>query len=111
MEASSARPGWMPAGASLPLPCQTRAKKKYVRAVFIVRHPRGHRVPNVLITWNQPDCRSDREVVEDLESILVLDSGSGPGELFEVIFQRLTDSIVIDSQSKTVIAPVVRESI
>src|SRR5258705_9381863 len=94
-----------------PSPCQTRAKKKYVRAVFILRHPSGHRVPNVLITWNQPDRRSDRDIVEDLEPILVLDSRCGSGELLEVIFQRLTDSIVIDSQPKTVIGPVVREAI
>jgi hypothetical protein len=36
---------------------------------------------------------------------------AAPVSLFEVIFQRLTDSIVIDSQSKSVIGPVVREAI
>jgi hypothetical protein len=65
----------------------------------------------VPITWNQPDRRSDRDIVEDFESILVLDSGCGSGELLEVIFQRLTDSIVIDSQPKTVIGPVVSQAI
>jgi hypothetical protein len=44
----------------------------------------------VLIIWNQPDRRSDRDIVEDLEPILVLDSGCDSGELLEVIFQRLT---------------------
>ena len=65
----------------------------------------------MLITLNQPDRRSDREIVEDLEPILVFHSGCGSGEPREVIFKRLTDSIVIDSQSKTVIGPVVREAI
>ena len=65
----------------------------------------------MLITWNQPERRSDREIVEDLEPVLVLYSGCGSCELFEVILQRLTDSIVIDSQSKTVIGTAVREAI
>jgi hypothetical protein len=94
-----------------PSKCQTQAKKKYIRGAFILRHLSGHRVPDVLITWNQPHRRSDRDTVKDLQPLLVLESGCGSGEPRDIIFQRLTDSIVIDSQSKTVIGPVVREAI
>src|SRR5882724_5477105 len=94
-----------------PSKCQTQAKKKYIRSAFILRHLSGHRVPDVLITWNQPHRRSDRDTVKDLQPLLVLESGCGSGEPRDIIFQRLTDSIVIDSQSKTVIGPVVREAI
>ena len=65
----------------------------------------------MLITWNQPDRRSDRNIVKDLQPLLVLESGCGSGEPRDIILQRLTDSVVIDSQSKTVIGPVVREAI
>jgi hypothetical protein len=57
------------------------------------------------------DRRSDREIVGDLEPILVFHSGCDFVEPLDVISQRLTDSIVIDSQSETVIGPVIREAI
>src|SRR6266850_4065778 len=94
-----------------PSKCQTQAKKKYIRSALILRHLSGHRVPDVLITWNQTHRRGDRDTVKDLQPLLVLESGCGSGEPRDIIFQRLTDSIVIDAQSKPVIGPVVREAI
>src|SRR5947207_5512607 len=91
--------------------CQTPAKKKYIRSAFILRHFGGHRVPDVLITWNQPHRGSDRDTVKDLQPLLVPESGCGSGEPRDIILQRLTDSIVIDSQSKAVIGPAVKEAI
>src|SRR5579864_1460358 len=67
-------------------PCQTQAKKKYIRASFIFRYLSRERIPDVLITWNQPDRRSDRETVEGLEPIFVFRSGRGCGESRDVIF-------------------------
>src|ERR1700731_2140898 len=58
-----------------------------------------------------PHRRSDRDTVKGFQPLLVLESGCVSGEPRDVIFQKLTDSIVIDSQSKTVVAPVVREAI
>src|SRR6266481_9285265 len=87
---------------STPSKCQTQAKKKYISAAFILRHLSGHRIPDVLITWNEPDRRSDGDIVKDLQPLLVLESGCGFGEPRDIMFQRLTDSIVIDSQSTTV---------
>ena len=63
------------------------------------------------MTWNQPDRRSDRDIVKDLQPLLVLESGCGFGESRDIMLERLTDSIVIDSHSNTVIGPVVRQAI
>src|SRR6185503_7635536 len=95
----------------LPSPCHTRAKKKYIRAAFILRDLSGRRVPDVLITWNQPDRWSDREIVKDLQPLLVLESGCGFGEPRNITLQRPADSIVIDAKSNTVIGPAVREAV
>ena len=96
---------------SPPSPRHTRAKKKYISAAFILRYLGSRRIPDVLITWNKPDRRGDRDIVKDLQPLLVLESGCGVGEPRDIVFQRLTDSIVIDPQSETVIGPVVREAI
>ena len=65
----------------------------------------------MLVTWNEPDRRSDRDIVKDLQPLLVLESGYGFGEPRDLMFHRLTDSIVRDAQSNTVIGPVIREAI
>jgi len=71
----------------------------------------GQRIPNALITWNDSNCRSNREIVEDFEPVLVFWNGCGSREPRDVVIQGLTDSIVIDSQSETVIGPALREAI
>jgi hypothetical protein len=38
--------------------------KKYIRPVFMFGHLSGNRIPDVLIAWNEPDRRSDGEIVE-----------------------------------------------
>ena len=92
-------------------PCQTQSNKKYIRAAFLLHRGGGQRIPNVLITWNDSNCRSNREIVKDFEPVIVFENGCGSGEPRDVVLQGLTDSIVIDSQSETVIGPVVRDAI
>src|SRR5207248_3643733 len=46
--------------------------KKYIRPVFTFGHLSGNRIPDVLIAWNEPDCRSDGEIVENFHSHFVI---------------------------------------
>jgi hypothetical protein len=45
--------------------------KKYICPVFMFGHLSGNRIPDVLVTWNEPDRRSDGEIIEDLYSLFV----------------------------------------
>src|SRR5215469_260912 len=78
-------------------PSQTETNEKYVRASFILHRGSGQRVPDVLITWNHSDCWGNREIVKDLDPILVLRSRCTSREPRDVVLQRPTDSVVIDS--------------
>jgi hypothetical protein len=40
---------------------------------------------DVLITWNEPDRRSDRNIVKNLEPLLVIESGCSAGEPRETL--------------------------
>ena len=46
--------------------------KKYIRPVFMFGHMSGNRIPDVLIAWNEPDRRSDGEIVENFHSHFVV---------------------------------------
>src|SRR5207253_355881 len=46
--------------------------KKYIRPVFMFGHVSGNRIPDVLIAWNEPDRRSDGEIVENFHSHFVV---------------------------------------
>ena len=46
--------------------------KKYIRPGFMFGHLSGNRIPDVLIAWNEPDCRSDGEIVENFHSHFVI---------------------------------------
>src|SRR5437773_1948072 len=46
--------------------------KKYIRPVFMFGHLSGNRIPDVLIAWNEPDRRSDGEIVENFHSHFVV---------------------------------------
>ena len=47
--------------------------KKYIRPVFMFGYLSGNGIPDVLITWNEPDRRGDSEIVEDFYSFFVAD--------------------------------------
>jgi hypothetical protein len=66
-------------------PRQAQTNEKYVGAVFILHHTSGHRVPDMLIAWNHPNCWSNREIVKDLQPVLVLGSGCGSGEPRDIV--------------------------
>src|SRR5260370_42716123 len=62
-------------------------------------------VPNVLITRNQPDRRSDREIVKDLGTFLVLYSPLSSCKLREIVLQWPAYPVAIESCCETVILP------
>src|ERR1700686_510523 len=74
---------------------------------MVCHHFSSEWVPDVLITRNQPDRRSDREIVKDLCTFLVLYSCLVSCELRDIVLQRPTYSVVIESHSETVVFPVV----
>src|SRR5260370_35233366 len=74
---------------------------------MISRDFRSQWVPDVLVTRNQSDCRSDCEIVKDLGSHLVLDSGHTSRELRDIVLQWPANPIAIESCSEAVILPAV----
>src|SRR5258708_37991138 len=64
-------------------------------------------VPDVLITRNQPDRRSQCEIVKDLGTFLVLYSRLAFCELREIVLQWSAYPVVIESRSEAVTFPVV----
>ncbi len=46
--------------------------KKYIGPVFMFGYTSGNRIPDVLIAWNEPDRRSDGEIVENFHSYFVV---------------------------------------
>jgi hypothetical protein len=53
------------------LVCDVEASKEYARIALILHYLRDERIPNVLIAHVQPDRRSDRKVVKELDAPLV----------------------------------------
>src|ERR1700730_8863921 len=66
--------------------------------------------PNVLITGNQSDRRSDCEVVKDLGTFLVLYNRPSSCELREIVLQWPAYPVVIESRSETVTLPAAEET-
>src|SRR5215469_12423790 len=79
------------------------ASKEYIRAALVSCHPGSEGVPDVLVTRDESNRRSDREVVKDLRSLLILDSVLVSAKLLNVSFQWTTNSVVIETRSKAVI--------
>ena len=67
-------------------------------------------VPDVLVTWNQSDRRSDCEIVKDFGSVLVLDSVLASRELRDIVLQWPANPVVIESRAETVILPAVAKT-
>src|SRR5258708_40078943 len=64
-------------------------------------------VPDVLITRNQPDRRSQCEIVKDLGTFLVLHCPLASCEFREIVLQWPAYPVVIESRSEAVIFPVI----
>lgn len=80
-----------------------KASKKHIRTALVSCHLASDGVPDVLVTRDESNRRSDRKVVKDLRSLLILDSVLASVKLRNVEFQWAADSVVIKSRSKTVI--------
>src|SRR5260370_41963232 len=74
---------------------------------MVFHHFSGEWIPDVLITGNQSDRRSDGEIVKDLGTFLVLHCPLASCELREIVLQRLAYPVVIESRSDAVIFPVI----
>src|SRR5258707_1390106 len=77
---------------------------------MVFHHFSGEWIPDVLITGNQSDRRSDGEIVEDLGTFLVLHCPLASCELREIVLQWPAYPVVIESRSETVILPAVEET-
>src|SRR5215469_12862751 len=84
-------------------PSYGEASKEHICAALVSCHSGSEGVPDVLVTRDESNSRSDRKVVKDLRSLLIPDTVLASAELLNVSFQRATDSVVIESRSKAVI--------
>src|SRR5262245_22488454 len=84
--------------------CET--KKKHTCRAMACGHLGDEGVPDVLITRDDSECRRDREVVENLDALLVLHAGARR-ELADGVFEFPTDDVVVEPHPKTVIWPAV----
>src|ERR1700730_10920031 len=89
----------------------TQTGKEYIRRALVPRHLSSERVPDVLITRNQSDRRSDCKIIEDLCSLLVFNSGGTRRKLSDAIFQVIADRVVVEPCSEAVILPAVEKTV
>src|SRR5215468_11006044 len=52
-------------------PSHRETGEKNVGVILVGNDLSDERIPDVLIAWNQPNCRGDGEVVEDLHALLI----------------------------------------
>src|SRR5260370_41322814 len=74
---------------------------------MVFHHLSGEWIPDVLITGNQSDRRSDGEVVKGPGTFLVLHGPLASCELREIVLQWPAYPVVIESRSEAVIFPVI----
>src|ERR1700719_3727274 len=85
--------------------------KKYIRPVFMFGHLRGNRIPNVLIAWNEPDRRSDGEIVENFHSLFVVSRSRVERQSLDTVLYVIADRVVVIASAKAVILPRLPETV
>src|SRR5262249_15701703 len=89
---------------------QIETSQKQICVVLLDGHSRNQRVPNVLIARVQSDSRSEREVVKNLYSPLVLNGSGSRRESIDIVFEFAADDVVVEPHAETVILPAVRQT-
>src|SRR5262249_30901222 len=79
--------------------CKT--KQKHTCRAMARSHLGDEGVPDVLITRDQSECRRDREVVENLEALLVLHAGARR-QLTDAVFEFSADDVVVEARTEAV---------
>src|SRR5262249_29384810 len=84
-------------------PGHRETSEKDIGVILVGNDLSNEGIPDVLIARDQPNCRSDGEVVEDFHALLIGNLG-GPGrELRDVAFQIAADLIVKKANTKAVV--------
>src|SRR5215472_8450006 len=91
-------------------PSYGEASKEHIRTALVSCHLGSEGVPDVLVTRDEANRRSDPKVVKDLRSLFILDSVLVSAKLLNVSFQWTTNSVVIESRSKAVILSTVEKT-
>src|SRR6516165_3991634 len=87
------------------------SSQKDVRFILIVSDLCSERIPDVLVTWDKSDSRSDCKIIESLNSALVFCRSHTLGERRNIIFQVIAKFIPIPSHPEAIVLPRIVETV
>src|SRR5262249_7745437 len=89
-------------------PRRSETSEKDVSVVLVGDDLGRERIPDVLIARDQPDCRSDGEVIENLNTAFVREFRSSCGQLCYIVFQVSAELVVVKAHAEAIVFPSVK---
>src|SRR6516162_776262 len=92
------------------LKCDGHSSQKDICLILIVSDPCSERIPDVLVTWDNSDSRSDCKIIESLNSALVFYRLHTCCERRNIILQVVAEFIPIPSDPEAIVLPRIVET-
>src|SRR5215471_7779634 len=101
-------PGLLAQDEWMQSPSHRETGEKDIGVILVGDDLSNERIPDVLIARDQPNCRGDGEVIENLNTAFVREFRSSCGQLCYIVFQVSAELVVVKAHAEAIVFPSVK---